>query len=329
MKESKRLAWVDVAKGIAIISVVVGHAKTPFMPFVYLYHIPVFFFISGMFTRGDSNFNVFFKAKIRSLYFPYIIVLLSMTVFHNVFVKMGMYPAFHSWQSFATQVAKIALFGGTLSEPITYAMWFVKSLFFSEIILYWVLRLVAKWTSRFFFVSLFSLAIFFLVYGLGYHGFSHELLIPVIALPFLLAGRFYYEVLNAMTVRFWAILLLILVVFSFAFRIDLTSLDLPNPVMYYGASFVGIFAVIGLAQTLVAVGVYRVLGAIGLCSFAIMAMHLLVFRLITFLWVRIGRLDAASLRDVACAGFTLNVAYIFLGVGIPVLLSHWLKRLVK
>lgn len=42
---------VDVAKGIGILLVILGHLKNPIMDFIYAFHMPLFFFISGMFVK--------------------------------------------------------------------------------------------------------------------------------------------------------------------------------------------------------------------------------------------------------------------------------------
>ena len=51
----KRIDWVDVAKGIAMILVIVVHAEEHFIPGtlvstkipIYTFHMPLFFFVSG------------------------------------------------------------------------------------------------------------------------------------------------------------------------------------------------------------------------------------------------------------------------------------------
>ena len=49
----QRLDWVDVARGIGIIAVVVGHVWTrgPLRDAMYSFHMPLFFLLSGMLSR--------------------------------------------------------------------------------------------------------------------------------------------------------------------------------------------------------------------------------------------------------------------------------------
>ena len=77
----KRIEWIDIAKSLGIFLVVIGHTGiNVFMPsvakWIYSFHMPLFYFISGMMFNGDkysSNFCLFFKKRFQSLIFPYIL----------------------------------------------------------------------------------------------------------------------------------------------------------------------------------------------------------------------------------------------------------------
>lgn len=51
----KRLDWVDIAKGIAIVLMILGHSSLPntIQNWIYSFHMPFFFFISGVLTKGS------------------------------------------------------------------------------------------------------------------------------------------------------------------------------------------------------------------------------------------------------------------------------------
>ena len=60
---TKRLDWIDIAKGIGIILVVLGHTLVPQVRetgfagflwiFIYNFHMPLFFFLSGYLFEKD------------------------------------------------------------------------------------------------------------------------------------------------------------------------------------------------------------------------------------------------------------------------------------
>lgn len=57
---SKRENWVDIAKGIGIVLVVMGHACCPKIPhgIIYSFHMPLFFSFRG-FLSADSVKMIF------------------------------------------------------------------------------------------------------------------------------------------------------------------------------------------------------------------------------------------------------------------------------
>ena len=42
----ERVKWIDIYKGIAIIAMVLGHTSGIAVPYVYIFHMEAFFFIS-------------------------------------------------------------------------------------------------------------------------------------------------------------------------------------------------------------------------------------------------------------------------------------------
>lgn len=72
MKQS-RLDYMDLAKGIGILAVILGHVykNTVFGTLLYSFHLPLFFLISGYFFHYIPDFWVFLKKKLRNYLIPY------------------------------------------------------------------------------------------------------------------------------------------------------------------------------------------------------------------------------------------------------------------
>ena len=65
---------IDVARGLAIILVIIGHLNTNFTQFIYSFHMPLFFVVSGMtFSNYCENMKIshFIGKRIRKLIVPY------------------------------------------------------------------------------------------------------------------------------------------------------------------------------------------------------------------------------------------------------------------
>lgn len=72
MKHAARIKWIDYAKALGIVLVVLGHTgeKVPLITWLYTFHMPLFFFLSGLTfstTRKD-----FISHKITTLLLPYL-----------------------------------------------------------------------------------------------------------------------------------------------------------------------------------------------------------------------------------------------------------------
>ncbi|WP_165971912.1 acyltransferase family protein [Paenibacillus piri] len=71
-----RIDWIDIAKGIGIVLVVVGHTAledSGLGRFIYSFHMPLFFFLSGYLfsVHKYTGFAAFIKKKATTLLIPY------------------------------------------------------------------------------------------------------------------------------------------------------------------------------------------------------------------------------------------------------------------
>ena len=85
---SYRIEYIDMLKGVAIICVVMGHVvekgmnltQTPFNAFYWSFHMPLFMFLSGIFSMKEfcnNNFaecRVFLKKKLLRIMMPFFVV---------------------------------------------------------------------------------------------------------------------------------------------------------------------------------------------------------------------------------------------------------------
>lgn len=70
-----RYASIDIAKGILILCVVIGHGtqSQSLSDFMYRFHMPLFLILSGCFLRKAENVKAYAKKKAVRLLVPYII----------------------------------------------------------------------------------------------------------------------------------------------------------------------------------------------------------------------------------------------------------------
>ena len=147
----KRLAYVDIARGIAIILIVLGHSITYsqnckiIYKIIYSFHVALFFIISGYTykIKKEESFLVFIKKKFIRIMVPYYIWAL---LFIIPFYLFGSSTGDAIGASYSVFGLKKTLFNILYANGILFdliqnsALWFLPSLFSMEIIYYHIIK---------------------------------------------------------------------------------------------------------------------------------------------------------------------------------------------
>ncbi len=81
----KKILWIDIAKGIGILSVVAGHVYIgDIKNIIFLFHMPLFFFISGFLFKPHPNIKQYFRNKSIHLLIPYVAYLFPIYFLFNL-----------------------------------------------------------------------------------------------------------------------------------------------------------------------------------------------------------------------------------------------------
>ena len=88
---TKRMGWLDTAKGIAILLMVAGHIPQidlhPWRLMIFTFHMPLFFMAAGYTAKAELRWSSIKKSAARLL-IPYLgAALIGAVVFVAVFVK--------------------------------------------------------------------------------------------------------------------------------------------------------------------------------------------------------------------------------------------------
>lgn len=146
MQKRRRDTTVDIMKGILILLVVMAHAQGPWHRLIYLFHMAVFFMISG-YLWGDHNdveILQFIKRKIISLYIPYVVCnILYLVWFFCMPMVFEREMCERTVSGIIYEIIKILLFRGrtSMSDPT----WFLAVLFIVNV----VYALIRKIMCRF------------------------------------------------------------------------------------------------------------------------------------------------------------------------------------
>ena len=87
--KKSRIKSVDIAKAIGIFLIVLGHVlkSGELRKFIYAFHVPLFFFLSGICFSTKEN-KKFMVNKIKTIYIPYIVLSIISIL---IYVFMGKY----------------------------------------------------------------------------------------------------------------------------------------------------------------------------------------------------------------------------------------------
>lgn len=265
---------LDIAKGIAIILMIIGHCgEIPYMPwrhFIYTFHMPLFFLVSGYLYRQKGVKESLIK-DLKHLMIPYFITCIAVILFHLLvcIVRSG------NFSSVKTYIIASLWGSGTIHKcmicpgllPIG-AIWFLPALFVCKN----VYNIIP--TEKRFIVS----AIVFLVATLlG----RYVIYIPFSILCGLSAIIFYAigDYLKGVTGIKWYYWLVGIICWFVSFKFSLISIAQPRLDLYYidviGATTASIL--VYLISTVIAKNVFisKPLSWIGEHSLYILCFHLI------------------------------------------------------
>ena len=135
----KRLDYNDLAKALGMLTIMWGHIRLGDWSnsFVYAWHIPLFFFLSGMVFKKEkyADFKIFISKKVKSLLIPYAIFSLLTWIVWAAFAYVTHSSVESYWMPLAETVIAQGS-GGFLVHNVP--LWFVTCLFVMEVMYYFI-----------------------------------------------------------------------------------------------------------------------------------------------------------------------------------------------
>lgn len=271
LEQTKRIEALDVAKGIGIILVMIGHMTSSYLyNWIYSFHIPLFFILSGICFKNTkyTSFLAFARQRIKTLAIPTLTLYLIILSIEKI----------------------IGLKGYDLLQQLKGVhpdyLWFLITLFFSELFYYPLAKLsvlqrivilsfsalLGVFFARNNITVFFDLTnVFFCtaLYGLG------NLVSPYIPSVLEFVKKRNKRIVFASTTLFFAIPLLLVIIYNESFNLSVNQI--PEHTILYTLSAVGCsFAVIILSTT---IPFQNILKFLGTNTLALLAFHPLISKL--------------------------------------------------
>ena len=140
---------ISIAKGIAIILMVIAHAEAPgwLCKFIFEFHMPLFFITAGYFfsTRYLHDEASFVKKRVKGLYWPFVKWALFFLILHNWMFDLGILNEVYgneqggvlhpwSWHQMQQNIWNIFTAMGGYDAFLCGAFWFFRGLFVASIL---------------------------------------------------------------------------------------------------------------------------------------------------------------------------------------------------
>ena len=275
----QRYDFVDMAKGYGMLFIMIGHLGITklhdlfyFQVWIYSFHIPLFFFLSGFLFKPDVTVKRFALSKLRSIVIPYFctgLLIIVYEIYHAACLSKL------TWEFVGEQFRLL------LVQRRTWTIWFLAALLICNIIAFALKKLLKK--DLFVFIACVLIA----SGGLLYYHFGGDKLpwdvdVALPAMVFFIVGylvkkhigsfqKIFYN--KKITVIAFAICLIISIATSRAHyevtRVitDMFGMKYGNAPLFYFCAFSGIAAVV-LFSTLFTIQPFHYIGANSLTYFA-------------------------------------------------------------
>lgn len=248
----KRINWIDHAKFFSIFLVILGHSQVPesAVIFIYSFHMPLFFFISG-FLFDPSKFTSpghFIKRRTKQLIVPYFLFNIITYLF---WLFVGRKFGNDVGADICVLTPVIGMFYGTDTGNYLIhcgSLWFLPCLFLVEIMYYFVQQHLNKW-------------LMVIIFGtLGYINFKikHVMLpwsfdVALIAMVFYIMGNIWKDKRSGRIKPLFSGLTALLTFFALLFlsalngRSDMSSNTYNNYFLFILIALVGIGFLVSLS----------------------------------------------------------------------------------
>ena len=286
--------YIATAKAIGIILMVVGHAISQNFAyrFIYMFHMPLFFFCSGYFYKVPTSLEgvgLFVQKRIKGLYFPFVKWGILFLIFHNLFCDWHLYNILDT--NYYTIPDHLNRFRSLLltmtgQEQLLDPFWFLKELILSSMLICVLTYVLRKYDFKYKDIVVWLLFIFLTVIT-KYYRFGLPIIwdvsIMFLSATFVFAGYMYRKVERNSFYSYKSLILcfgtLLLFVWVRNDYLDMLWYNSFNVLLYIPFALIGIFMIFAFSRLIERYSVKRFFYYLGNHTMIILVLHLLVFKI--------------------------------------------------
>jgi acyltransferase len=330
---NKRLNWLDIGKGLGMLLVMLGHADIPTLlkTYIYTFHMPFFFFLSGYLFKLDKfpNLKVFIFKRAKSLLLPYLCFSLVAYLWF-LFVYHLKLVDYHN-NLFTPLVGTFVAIRKSDWTVHTGALWFVACLFCTELLFYMISK-VGR-TKKMIGFLLIAISVLGCLYNkMGGQPLPWNFDVAMVSVGFYGVGFFYKEFQTKLerliNVKVFVLLITTNILagyFNFVLtgdRVDFYNSSLGNIFLFYVSAFTGIGAFVVLIKHIKR---SKSLQYIGKNSLVYLALHQKIVFLLISLMIHKTVLDYTNLIHIPMVkGLLYTLIAVFILVPAVYSINHYL-----
>lgn len=328
---------IDIAKGICIILMVVGHSS-PIVwlnQLIYLFHMPTFFLASGYLfrERNLASPGKYVRRKVKGLWWPFFFWSMIYLLLHNIFAYMHLYSDGYSAMQSIMLIPRYAIMAGT--ERLLGGFWFLSALLFATISGY----CYYKWIG--FSNKAIIMGILMMLVGaevLCYLGINHYTVHlnsrDFMAVAYFLSGTLYaridHEILGKYKAHIITCAIIFLALQTTFMPASIDSLTVASVLPFYITSTLSGVALILLCQTTKTTPLMTMMAKIGVRTIDVLIFHFLFFKIITAIYILAMGHSVSRLSEFPVLNDTNNwlwIAYTVVAVALSYMMGQSIIKL--
>lgn len=286
---------IDIGKGICIILMVVGHSGCPQWLFnwIYTFHMPFFFFVSG-YLFSDKSLNVFIpflKKKMKGLWWPFLKWNVIFILLHNLFFSLSFEHGKYTW----IEIFKKIILSGLMAEPevLLGTFWFLQQLIRVSIIawvLLWIYRYLSKFSNKLLIVWMnMAIALLtFLAYVIDFRVPGVVSKLTMLSLLFYFTGYTLRVYMSALSRYLYSNFFLLVCVFvticgSICNSAEMSTVPEQRVIPYWVVGILGCVMVLNISRRVSGTKMSLCIDYIGRHTLSIMVWHFFIFKVVSIL----------------------------------------------
>lgn len=354
---------IDIVKALAIILMVYGHTFGVFRNFVYLFHMPVFYIISGyVFKHKHASsklaFREYFFDRAKRLMVPYYLTNVAFILLHNVFILIGFYTENPDillanvgpieqyvagkldWKHICWYSYHVLLNEG--GGQLTGSTWFLYTLFMVSVIHCYLLSITKRIENNNI-KKILWLMLFIILLGASWaisEGFLDDYLLPrhrniPVAYCLFLMGVFLKDIdvrWDQYGIYFVGFISVCVLIYIRKYgTLELSQAKIINPLFLVVSSLSGWILLNVVSEVISHYSISRYFVYLGSNTLPILLIHMASFKLASYFFVLIRRLPSymvASYTIIFSVSEFGKLLYVLVGVCVPLYLNWIYKKIL-